>query len=334
MARLPLPSSHGPTRRALLLGGAGALGLGLSGCGLGTSGGFVPSGSATGPIGDIDLSGASIGVGSKNFTEQLILGKMAVILLRAVGADSQDLTNIPGSSSARQALIEDQVQMQWEYTGTAWIAYLGETKPIPDETKQYEAVRDRDAKDNGLVWLEPAPMNNTYGFAAPTATLKKLGVTKLSELSTVPTSELTFCVESEFNNRDDGFDPMLKTYGLAKGRDFPDDNVKVLDTGAIYSATDKGTCTFGEVFTTDGRIKALDLTVLEDDKAYFPKYNVAPVLTQAVIDEHPAVEDLFAPVTAELTDEVLIDLNAKVDVDGEDPAEVAFQWLKDAGFIE
>lgn len=334
MTRLPLPSSDGPTRRSLILGGVGVLGLGLSGCGLGTSGGFVPSGAVTGPIGDIDLSGASIGVGSKDFTEQLVLGKIAVILLRAAGADSQDLTNIPGSSSARQAMIENQVQMQWEYTGTAWIAYLGETKPIPDEKEQYEAVRDRDAEENDLVWLEPAPMNNTYGFAAPTETLKKLGITKLSELSKVPKSELSFCVESEFNSRDDGFDPMLKTYGLAKGRDFPNNNVKILGTGAIYSATDKGTCTFGEVFTTDGRIKALDLTVLEDDKAFFPKYNVAPVLTQEVIDDHPAVKDLFAPVVAKLTDDVLIDLNAKVDVDGEDPAEVAFEWLKDEGFVK
>lgn len=334
MARSPLPSSPGPTRRSLLLGGVGVLGLGLSGCGLGTSGGFVPSGTVAGPVADIDLAGAVIGVGSKNFTEQLVLGKLAVILLRGAGADAPDLTNIPGSSSARQALIEDQVQMQWEYTGTAWIAYLGESDPIPDEQKQYEAVRDRDLEEHQLIWLEPAPMNNTYGFAAPTETVEKLGITKLSQLAKVPKPELTFCVESEFNNRNDGFGPMLKTYGLTRGQDFPEDNVKVLDTGAIYSATDKGTCTFGEVFTTDGRIKALDLTVLEDDKEFFPKYNVAPVLTQAVVDEYPEVEELFAPVVEKLTDEVLIDLNAQVDVDGKEPADVAFTWLVDEGFIE
>ncbi|WP_338537560.1 glycine betaine ABC transporter substrate-binding protein [Janibacter terrae] len=327
------PPSPGPTRRALLLGGAGALGLGLAGCGLGTSGGFVPSGEAAGPIADIDLSGATIGVGSKNFTEQLILGKMAVILLRAAGAEAPDLTNIPGSSSARQAMIEDQVQMQWEYTGTAWIAYLGETTPIPDEQKQYEAVRDRDLADNQLVWLEPAPMNNTYGFAGPREEIERLGISKLSQLKDVPEEDLTFCVESEFNNRNDGFGPMLKAYGLTRGRSFPDDNVKVLDTGAIYQATDTGTCTFGEVFTTDGRIKALDLVVLEDDKAFFPKYNVAPVLTEQVVDEYPAIVDLFAPVVEELTDEVLIDLNAKVDVEGEDPADVAMEWLQAQGFI-
>ena len=211
MSRHLLPSSSGPSRRSLVLGGAGLLGLGLTGCGLGTSGGFVPSGKLAGPIADVDLSGAKIAVGSKNFTEQLVLGKMAVIVLRAAGADAPDLTNIPGSSSARQAMLEDQVQMQWEYTGTAWIAYLGETTPIPDEKKQYEAVRDRDKKNNHLIWLPPAPMNNTYGFAGPSETIKKLGITKLSQLSKVPKKDLTFCVESEFNNRNDGFVPMLKT---------------------------------------------------------------------------------------------------------------------------
>ncbi|NYF98761.1 glycine betaine ABC transporter substrate-binding protein [Janibacter cremeus] len=329
--RTPEPSR--PTRRALLLTGAGILGLGLTGCGLGTSGGFVPSGQAAGPIADVDLSGAKIAVGSKEYTEQLILGKLAVILLSAAGADVTDLTNIPGSSSARQAMLEGQVQMQWEYTGTAWIAYMGESEPIPDEQKQYEAVRDRDLKDNDLVWLPPAPMNNTYGFAGPREKLEELGVTKLSDLGKVPKDELTFCVESEFNNRNDGFVPMLKTYGLTKGKDFPENNVKVLGQGAIYQATDDGLCTFGEVFTTDGRIKALDLLVLKDDKGYFPKYNVAPVLAKSVVDQFPQVADLFAPVTDKLTSDVMIDLNASVDVDGEDAADVAFAWLEDQGFI-
>ena len=83
-----------------------------------------------------------------------------------------------------------------------------------------------------------------------------------------------------------------------------------------------------------GKDKALDLTVLKDDKEFFPKYNVAPVLTKAVVDEYPAVVDLFGPVTKKLTDDVLIDLNAQVDVDGKDPADVAFAWLTDEGFIK
>ena len=302
-------------------------------CGLGTAAGYTPSGELAGPVKDVDLEGASLSVGSKNFTEQLILGKIAVILMKSAGADVTDLTNIPGSASARYAQVDGQVDMEWEYTGTAWISYLGHTKPIPEEQKQYEAVRDEDLKENGLVWLKPAPMNNTYGFATPTETLKKLGISKLSEIADLPPDQRTFCVESEFKNRNDGFEPMLKKYGLQLGKDVPQGNVKTLATGAIYAATDKGECNFGEIFTTDGRIKALDLTVLEDDRAFFPKYNVATVFRKEVLDEHPELKDLFAPVSAKLDDKTLIELNAQVDVDGRDPLDVAHDWLQKEGFL-
>jgi osmoprotectant transport system substrate-binding protein len=307
--------------------------LALTGCGLGTASGFSPTGTLAGPVEDIDLDGAELSVGSKNFTEQLVLGKIAVILLKSAGAKVTDLTNIPGSASARYAQVDGQVDMEWEYTGTAWISYLGHTKPIADEQKQYEAVRDEDLEENDLVWLEPAPMNNTYGFATPKETLDKLGVTKLSEIKKLPVQQRTFCVESEFKNRNDGFEPMLEAYDLRLGSDVPSDNVKTLATGAIYAATDQGECTFGEVFTTDGRIKALDLVVLEDDRKFFPAYNVAPVIRKEVVEAHPDIEELFGPVAEALTDEVLLDLNARVDVDGEDPTGVAQDWLKEAGFL-
>jgi osmoprotectant transport system substrate-binding protein len=126
---------------------------------------------------------------------------------------------------------------------------------------------------------------------------------------------------------------MLEKYDLALGKDVPQGNVKTLATGAIYAATDKGECNFGEIFTTDGRIKALDLTVLEDDRQFFPKYNVATVFRKEVLDEHPDLEKLFAPVSAKLDDKTLIELNAQVDVDGRDPVDVAHAWLKQEGFL-
>jgi osmoprotectant transport system substrate-binding protein len=320
------------TRRALA--GLGALGcLALAGCGLGTASGFSPTGTLAGPVAEVDLDGAAVRVGSKNFTEQLVLGKIAVIMLKSAGADVTDLTNIPGSASARYAQTDGQVDLQWEYTGTAWISYLGETKPIPEPQEQYEAVRDADLEQNDLVWLPPAPMNNTYGFATPSETLEQLGISTLSEIQDLPVDQRTFCVESEFKNRDDGFQPMLEAYDLG-GNGVPGSNVKTLATGAIYAATDQGECNFGEVFTTDGRIKALDLTVLEDDRDFFPVYNVSPVVREEVIDEHPEIEELFAPVAEKLDDETLIELNAQVDVDGRDPVTVAEDWLRDEGFIE
>lgn len=298
-------------------------------CGLGTAGGYSPTGTLAGDVEDVDLSGAMVAVGSKNFTEQVLLGKMAVILFQSAGADVKDLTNIPGSSSARQAMVEGDVNMQWEYTGSAWTTYLNHDDPIPDEQKQYEAVRDEE-KENGLVWLPPAPMNNTYGFATTRPVAEELGVETLSDLAEVPRAERTLCVESEFANRNDGLIPMLEAYGLTPA----DVDQSLMDTGAIYAATAGGTCNFGEVFTTDGRIKALDLQILEDDKQFFPKYNLSAVVAEGLMDEYPQIADLFGPVSEKLEDETLIDLNARIDVDGEEPVDVAWDWLRDEGFVE
>ena len=197
-------------------------------------------------------------------------------------------------------MLDDRIQAMWEYTGTGWITYLGHDKPIPDEEKQYTAVRDEDLKTNGLVWLKPAPMNNTYGFAITKETDQKLKLTKLSDLKKVPVDQRTFCVEAELINRPDGLKGMLETYGVPLGgQGVPEGNLKTFQTGAIYDATAKGECTFGEVFTTDGRIVALDLKVLEDDRNFFPKYNVSLVLTKEVAKEYPQIADLVAPVARE-----------------------------------
>ncbi len=311
--------------------GAAVLLTATGGCALGTAGGFTPSGHLIGPLEDVaSMDGTSISVGSKNFSEALLLGKMTVILLKSAGADVVDLTNIPGSSSARQAMLEGDVEVMWDYTGTAWIAYLGESTPIPDEQDQWQAVHDADLK-NGLTWLDPAPMNNTYGFAVPREIAEKYSLTKLSQIVDVPAAERTFCVESEFKNRNDGFGPMLTAYDVPE---LPGQNVKTFDTGAIYAATAAGECTFGEVFTTDGRIKALDLVALEDDRNYFPKYNVSPIVNTQTLEENPQIADLLNTVSARLTNEVLLDLNAQIDVNGDDPGQVAWDWLRAEGLVE
>lgn len=325
----------GRRRRCARVGAAAVATVGLlTGCGLGTAGGYVPSGELAGPLADLPrLEGAQVAVGSKNFTEQLVVGKMAVILLQSAGAHARDLTNIPGSASSRQAQLEGQVQMSWEYTGTAWIAYLGHDAPIPDEQQQYEAVRDEDLAVNDLVWLKPAPMNNTYGFAMGPQTAERLGITKMSQWAELPPEERTFCVGAEFNSRDDGLQPMLKTYDVPLGPGVPKEQVNLFDSGAIYQAVTQGECNFGEVFTTDGRIPALNLTVLADDRNFFPNYNIAMVVREETLEEYPQLRELFETVSKKMTDEALMVMNARVDVDGEEPATVAFEWLQQEGFI-
>jgi osmoprotectant transport system substrate-binding protein len=318
-----------------VLSGLAVVTLLLSGCGLQAASQFTPAAEpgSIRPIGGAE--GVEVTVGSKNFTEQLILGKIAVIALRVSGFDVVDRTNIPGSVAAREGMTNGKIDMEWEYTGTAWISYLGHEDGIPDREEQWQAVRDADA-EHGLTWLRPAPMNNTYGLAVRSEAVADLGgISKVSQIAELPVEQRTFCVESEFASRNDGFEPLLETYDMPLGQSdgVPRGNVRTLDTGAIYSATDSGACNFGEIFTTDGRLKALDLTVLEDDRAFFPAYNVAPVLRTDLLEQHPQVADVLDRISPLLTDEVLIDLNGRVDVDGQDPGQVARDWMVSEGLV-
>ena len=323
--------------RASLVGGLTVAALALTGCGLQPATAFVPA-VAPGSIKHIDglPADAKLTVTSKNFTEQLILGKIAVLAASAAGFDVTDMTNVPGSVPVRQLMLTGGADVTYEYTGTAWLSFLGNAEGIPDKAKQYAAVRDADAK-NGLDWLQPAPLNNTYAMAIRSEAAKKLGVTKVSDIAKLPVADRTFCVESEFNSRADGFKPMLKHYGLELGgsgkNGVPSGNVSILDTGAVYTATDQGKCNFGEVYTTDGRINSLGLTVLDDDEKFFPAYNVAPVFRAATLDKYPQLKEVFDQISPKITDTQLRKLNLRVDVGGEEPADVAFDWMKSEGFV-
>ena len=301
----------------------------LASCGLGTAGGLIPSGELQGELADIDFDGAAIGVGSKNFTEQIVLGKIAAILLESAGANARDLTNVPGSTSARQAMLNGDLDMMFEYTGTAWITYMGNTDPIPDEQEQYEAVRKADAADD-IAWLPPYPMNNTYALASNRETADKYGLETLHDIEKIPAEERTICTDVEFRARNDGLFPMLETYGIDKP---PHDNIMEMDVGAVYAAVSKGSCNLGVVFATDGRIPALDLNVLDDPEAFFPKYNAALTVRSEVLEEYPEIEELFAPLADLLTNEKMQELNARVDIDGEDYADVAYDFLVEEGFL-
>jgi osmoprotectant transport system substrate-binding protein len=318
------------TRLVAALAALSACALLLSGCGLRSASGAVLAANPGSIPRYKSLEGVHLTVAAKDFTEQLILGNMLSTVLSTAGADVTNLSNTPGSFGVRQAVLKGDVDVSQEYTGTGWINYLGHTKPIKGSQAQYEAVRKADLK-NGLTWLPPAPMNNTYAFAIRESKAKQLDITKLSQLKTLPKKELTFCVESEFAKRNDGFQPMLKTYGLSNAKIAKATN---LDTGVIYTATaDGGTCNFGEVFTTDGRIPGLHLRVLQDDKAFFPLYNVTEVVQTSVLKKYPALGEIFAKINPKLTNKTMLTLNAKVDVAGGDPAIVAKDWLVKEGFV-
>ncbi len=309
------------------------LALLVAGCGL-KSGSPMVDDVSPGSVGRGEpLKGATLTVTSKNFSENIILGQMTGLVFKAAGAEVIDRTNLPGSISAREAIINGDADAQWDYTGTGWITFLGHADPIVDPKEQYEAVRDED-RGNGVVWLPPAPLDNTYALAISKKNNAKYKLRTLSDVAALAKSDpsaVTICVENEFASRDDGLPGMEKRYGMK----IPAANIQKMDAGIIYTqVSESDSCLLGEVFTTDGRIKAMDLDVLEDDKHFFPNYNASPVVHLATFEKYPVIAELLAPLAKKLTTEVAQTLNAKVDVDGEDPHEVAKEWLVAEGFIE
>jgi osmoprotectant transport system substrate-binding protein len=306
----------------------------VAACGL-QSGGAVPLDVKPGSIQPVDaLKGVSLTVGSKEFTEQVILGYVIEFAMMAAGADVHDLTNIQGSNSTHQALRTGQVDLTYEYTGTDWINYLGHETPIPDATKQFEAVRDESLAKEGIVWVDPAPMDNTYALAMNQQTAKETGVKTLSDYAALvkkDPAKASTCLETEFTSRQDGFPGMAAAYGF----DSAQAKTSILQTGLIYSATAAGNeCKFGEVYTTDGRILGLNLVVLRDDKQFFPHYNATLNIRKKIADQYPQIAQIMKPVSDAITNEEITKLNASVDVDGKDPATVARQWMVDKGFVK
>lgn len=329
----PAAPSRRPSAVRRLLSQLVVVVLVVTGCGL-NNGGSIPLPVGPGPQGTVpELEGVRVTVGGKDFTEGVIASYLVEFLLAAAGMDVSDMSSLAGSNSFRQALITGQVDIGMEYTGTAWMSYLGNDEPVRDPQGQWEAVRDADLAQHDIRWLPPTTVDNTYSFALNRAAAEATGVRTFSEYAelvrTDPQAAVT-CMETEFSVRRDGWPGLAEAYGFdAAGVPTP-----IMQAGIIYQATSVGReCTFGEVYTTDGRIKGLDLVVLEDDQRFFPVYNLAVVVRGAYLDAHPQIEQVLAPLVDLLTNEVMVDLNMRVDVDGEDPALVARDFLVEQGLV-
>ncbi len=309
--------------RRTMMAAASLLSLALtSGCALGSSGADVGSGPArSGP-----LKGVTVNVASKNFTEQLLLCEITAQRLESQGASVKRTCGMSGTNAVRAALTSGDVDMYWEYTGTGWLA-LQQRGNITDPQALYEKVSALDRSENDVVWLPPAAANNTYAVAVKTSAGKKLGVATLSdyaELASKDPGSAGFCGASEFFGRDDGWPGLQKAYGF----NLPKSDAAELAEGPIYNAVAKGDpCNFGEVFATDGRISALGLTVLKDDKKFFPPYNLSLNVRGTVLKKYPSIQTVMDPVSKLLVTAQLQKLNAEIDVAGKRPEEVASQWL-------
>jgi len=279
-----------------------------------------------------DLSGVDVSVGSKDFDEQLILGEMMVLAFEEAGAAVDNKVDLGGTNIARAALESGDIDIYMEYNGTGWTVHLGQEDPSFDPTELTQSVRDLDLEQNGIVWVGQSPFNNTYGFtSSPELTEANGGAFSLQTMMEYvrDNPDTTVCMESEFPSRPDG---LILTEN-ATGIKLPVDQQLILDTGIIYTETAANNCDFGEVFTTDGRIPALNLTLV-DDPGVNILYNVSGTIREEKYNEAPeAFDGIINDILAPLDELRMAGLNALVSAEGQDPADVARAYLVEEGFI-
>jgi osmoprotectant transport system substrate-binding protein len=276
-----------------------------------------------------------VNVGSKGFTEQVILGKIMVYLLKDRGIPVKDRTSLGGTKVNREALVQGQIDVYMEYTGTAWFNFFNKKEAVRDSMGLYEKVKAMDAK-NGLVWLTPAKFNNTYAIVMQAKKADELGIKTLSDWAAwikKNPGKMTVATNAEFYSRADGFKGMMEFYGLTFGEDIPDANVKKMETPLCKKAVRDAQTLCGMAFATDGEIKAYDQVVLVDDKGFFPIYNPAPVIRKAVLDQYPDIKYILGEIGPSLDTGTMTRLNYRVNVNGEKPASVAKSWLEGVGLI-
>jgi osmoprotectant transport system substrate-binding protein len=293
----------------LLLIGIVLLSLTLAGCGAGT-GGDRPT----------------VVVASKDFIEQFILGEMYALVLEEAGFDVERRLNLGGTPVAQAALLEGEIDVYPEYTGTGLLTVLG-LEVMSDPTAVYNTVKEEYEEQFNLTWLEPAPMNNTQALAMTQERSDELGIRTFSDM-VAQADQLVLVGPPEFGEREDGIPGLRQVYG-----DFEFQEFRPIDTGLRYQALVSGEADVVVAFGTDGELAAFNLVTLEDDMGLYPPYQVAPVIRQSVLEANPEIADALNELAPLLTDETMQRLNNEVSGEGREPDEVAREFLLEQGLI-
>lgn len=285
----------------------------------------------------------TVNVGAKDFTEQLIIGEIVAQLLENDGFPVERQFNI-GTLIVHEAMVNGEVDTYVEYTGTGLIAILGQELPPRGDAAEgeatatpaagggyadtvYDMVAEAYPEEFGAEWLEPWGFNNTYALAMRRGHAEELGVTTISDL--IPLAgDLSLGSTAETIAREDGVMGLENTYGL----DFSD--VVSLDAGLMYTAIDGEEVDVITAFATDGRIESMDLVLLEDDLEFFPPYYAAPVVRQDMLEQAPEIRDILNVLAGQIDDARMTEMNYMADEEGQEPADIARNFLTEEGLTE
>lgn len=271
---------------------------------------------------------ATVRVGSKEFTEQFILGNMYAMLLEDAGFNTQYAPS-GGTSELHQSLLSDEIDVYPEYTGTALLVTLEqEYDPSMSSEDVYATVKEQYKERWNLEVLEPTQFNNTYCLTMPEERAQEMGIDTVSELS-AEADDLVFGTTQEFTEREDGLPGLRNVYG---GFNF--EEVVALDPGLLYSGLDEGEIDVTTCFGTDGQISALNLRVLEDDRNFWPPYPAAPIVRGEILEQNPEIADALNQLANVLDGETMSSLNWEVAGNAREADEVAREFLQEQGLIE
>jgi osmoprotectant transport system substrate-binding protein len=261
----------------------------------------------------------TVSIGSKNFTEQLIVGNMLALLLESKGYPVNRRLGLASTAIVHAALQKGDVDVYVEYSGTGLVTILKQPA-IPDPQAAYDAVKKIYAERFNLIWAKPWGFNNTYALMMRKADADRLKIKTVSDLK-APAKDLVLGATPEFLSRPDGIAGLTKQYGLV----FKD--MRGMDPGLMYQAVASRQVDVISGFSTDGRIPQLKLAVLDDDQKFFPPYYAAPVLRADLIQKSPIVLELFNKLAGKISNDTMAKLNLEVDGDRRSPEDVARAFL-------
>jgi osmoprotectant transport system substrate-binding protein len=281
---------------------------------------------------------AEIVVGSKIDTEGGLLGQMIKLVLEDAGIEVEDRIGLGATPIVRQAITGGEIDIYPEYTGNgAFFFDQAESEVWRDADAGYEEVSKLDAEANDIVWLTPAPANNTWAIALRQDLAEENGLETMSDMGEFISSGgyLTLAASAEFVNSDAALPAFQETYGF----ELSGDQLVILsggDTAATIRAAAEQIdgANAAMVYGTDGAIAEVGLRVMEDDKSVQPVYRPAPIIRREALEEYPQVEELLAPVFEGLDLETLQSLNARIQLGGENAADVARDHLTEAGLLD
>ena len=260
-------------------------------------------------------------VGSKNFTEQVILGEMlAQQIERKTGLQVDRRLNLGGTLVCHQALTAGQIDTYVEYTGTGLTAILKEPTSN-DSTHVYDAVKAAYKSRFGIDWTQPLGFNNTFAVIVRKADAERLSLKTISDAAP-HTANWTAGFGYEFIERGDGYPGLAKAYDLRFSNP-----PRIMDLGLSYRALADHQVDFIAGNSTDGLINALGLVVLEDDKHYFPPYDAVPLVRQAVIERHPGLRDALAALGGKVSEDEMRRMNYAVDGEHRNVKDVVREFL-------